>query len=92
MTTTSTDATTGDPGEDVLARAGLFQGVAAEARDALSSALQYADYSRGETVFNEGEQGDTLYIVLSGKIKVGRRASDGRENMLSVMGPSDMFG
>ena len=79
-------------GDDVLARAGLFQGVAEEARDALTSALSYADYTRGETVFAEGEQGDTLYIVLSGKVKVGRKAADGRENMLSVMGPSDMFG
>jgi CRP/FNR family cyclic AMP-dependent transcriptional regulator len=87
-----TDETQTSAGDDVLARAGLFQGVAAEAREALSSALQYGDYSRGETVFAEGEQGDTLYIVLSGKVKVGRRAADGRENMLSVMGPSDMFG
>ena len=79
-------------GSDVLARAGLFQGVAPEAREALSSALQFGDFSRGETVFQEGEQGDTLYIVLSGKVKVGRKAADGRENMLSVMGPSDMFG
>ena len=86
---TTDESTTGD---DVLARAGLFQGVAAEAREALASALQYGDYTRGETVFSEGEQGDTLYIVLSGKVKVGRRAADGRENMLSVMGPSDMFG
>ena len=29
---------------------------------------------------------------MSGKVKIGRRATDGRENMLSVMGPSDMFG
>ena len=78
--------------DDALARAGLFQGVAPEAREALASALQHGDYSRGETVFSEGEQGDTLYIVLTGKVKVGRRAADGRENMLSVMGPSDMFG
>lgn len=77
---------------DVLARAGLFQGVAAEARDALTAAMVFGDFSRGETVFGEGEQGDTLYIVLSGKIKIGRRAADGRENMLSVMGPADMFG
>jgi CRP/FNR family cyclic AMP-dependent transcriptional regulator len=79
-------------GDDVLARAGLFQGVAPEARNALESALQYGDYSRGEQVFTEGELGDSLYIVLTGKVKVGRRAADGRENMLSVMGPSDMFG
>jgi CRP/FNR family transcriptional regulator, cyclic AMP receptor protein len=78
--------------DEVLARAGLFQGVAPEAAEALASALTYGDFSRGEHVFQEGEQGDTLFIVLSGKIKIGRRAADGRENMLSVMGPSDMFG
>jgi CRP/FNR family cyclic AMP-dependent transcriptional regulator len=88
----TTDDSAETPGDSVLARAGLFQGVAEEAREALTSALQYSDYARGETVFTEGEQGDTLYIVLSGKVKVGRRAADGRENMLSVMGPSDMFG
>lgn len=78
--------------DDVLARAGLFQGVAPEAAEALASSLDYGDYTRGEPVFVEGEQGDTLYIVLSGKVKVGRRAADGRENMLAVMGPSDLFG
>jgi CRP/FNR family transcriptional regulator, cyclic AMP receptor protein len=78
--------------DEVLAAAGLFQGVAPEAAQALESALRYGDYSRGETIFNENEQGDTLYIVMTGKVKVGRRAADGRENMLSVMGPSDMFG
>ena len=78
--------------DEVLARAGLFQGVAPEAAEALASTLQITDYGRGEIVFSEGEQGDTLYIVVSGKVKIGRRATDGRENMLSVMGPSDMFG
>jgi CRP/FNR family cyclic AMP-dependent transcriptional regulator len=78
--------------DEVLAKAGLFQGVAPEAAEALADSLTYSDHVRGDTVFTEGEQGDTLYIVLSGKIKVGRKAADGRENMLSVMGPSDMFG
>ena len=78
--------------DDVLAAAGLFQGVTSEAADALAQSLKHADYSRGETVFVEGEQGDTLFIVETGKVKIGRRAADGRENMLSVMGPSDMFG
>ncbi|MGZ6792444.1 MAG: Crp/Fnr family transcriptional regulator [Mycobacteriales bacterium] len=78
--------------DEVLARAGLFQGIAVEAAEAVAASLEYGDYGRGETVFSEGEQGDTLYIVLAGKVKIGRRAVDGRENMLSVMGPSDMFG
>ena len=78
--------------DEVLTRAGLFQGVEAEAAEALAAGLTYADYTRGEAVFTEGEQGDTLFIVIQGKVKIGRRAADGRENMLSVMGPSDMFG
>ncbi len=78
--------------EEVLVQAGLFQGVAPEAAEALALSLTHVDYARGETVFVEGEQGDTLFIVETGKVKIGRRAADGRENMLSVMGPSDMFG
>ena len=78
--------------DEVLAKAGLFQGVAPEAAEAVAASLGYEEHVRGETVFAEGEEGDSLYIVLDGKVKIGRRAADGRENMLSVMGPSDMFG
>jgi CRP/FNR family cyclic AMP-dependent transcriptional regulator len=78
--------------DEVLARCGLFQGVDPEAAEALASSLEYVDAPKGQVVFNEGEPGDSLYIVMSGKVKVGRRAADGRENMLAVMGPSDLVG
>jgi CRP/FNR family transcriptional regulator, cyclic AMP receptor protein len=78
--------------DHVLARAGLFQGVSAEETEALVSSMEYVDLARGDTVFAEGEPGDSVYIVVEGKVKIGRRASDGRENMLAIMGPSDMFG
>ncbi len=78
--------------DEVLARAGIFQGVEPEARQALVATMSWQNLPRGGTVFAEGEQGDSVYIVLAGKIKIGRQATDGRENMLAVMGPSDMFG
>jgi len=78
--------------DEVLVRAGLFQGVEPEATAALISAMDYLDLARGDIVFAEGEQGDSLYIVLTGKVKIARHAPDGRENMLAIMGPSDMFG
>ena len=78
--------------DEVLARAGLFQGVEPESADELIRSMEYLDLARGDTVFAEGEQGDSLYIVLSGKVKIGRHAADGRENVLAIMGPSDMFG
>jgi CRP-like cAMP-binding protein len=78
--------------DEVLARSGLFQGVSAAAAEAAAEAFQSVEYPRGNTIFHEGDAGDSLYIVLSGKVKIGRKASDGRENMLAVMGPSDQFG
>ncbi|HEY0639167.1 MAG TPA: Crp/Fnr family transcriptional regulator [Pseudonocardiaceae bacterium] len=78
--------------DEVLARAGIFQGVEPAAAEALARSLEPVEFPRGHSIFAEGEQGDRLYIILSGKVKIGRRAPDGRENLLAVMGPSDMFG
>lgn len=78
--------------DEVLRRAGLFQGVAPEDVEALGSQFEIFDAPRGTTLFQEGEPGDSLYIVLSGKVKLGRRSPDGRENLVAIMGPADQFG
>ena len=78
--------------DEILARAGIFQGVEPSAVSALTKHLQPVDFPRGHTVFAEGEPGDRLFIIISGKVKIGRRSPDGRENLLTIMGPSDMFG
>ncbi|MEO6881440.1 MAG: Crp/Fnr family transcriptional regulator [Mycobacteriaceae bacterium] len=78
--------------DEVLTRAGIFQGVEPAAVEALAQQLQPVDFPRAHVIFNEGEPGDRLYIILSGKVKIGRRSPDGRENLLAIMGPSDMFG
>lgn len=77
---------------DVLAKAGLFQDVDPEAINALTAEIEYVDVVRGQIIFQEGEPGDSLYIVLAGKIKIGRKSPDGRENLVAIMGPSDQFG
>ena len=77
---------------EVLARSGIFQGVAPDAASALIGQLQQVSFPRGHAVFVEGEPGDRLYIILEGKVKIGRRTADGRESLITVMGPADMFG
>ncbi len=78
--------------DETLARAGIFQGIDPTAVEALSSALESVEFPRAHVIFAEGEPGDRLYIIVSGKVKIGRRSGDGRENLLMVFGPSDMFG
>lgn len=78
--------------QETLARAGIFQGVDPDAVSALITDMETVTFPRGMTIFDEGDPGDRLYIIVSGKVKLARHAPDGRENLLSVMGPSDMFG
>ena len=78
--------------DETLRRAGLFQGVDPDAVEALSNEFEIIDAPRGTTLFHEGDPGESLFIVLSGKVKLGRRSSDGRENLVAIMGPADQFG
>ncbi|WP_432832086.1 Crp/Fnr family transcriptional regulator [Dactylosporangium sp. CA-092794] len=78
--------------DEALARSGLLQGVEPEAAEELAGNFEQVEIRRGEVLFTEDEPGDSLYIVLSGKIKLGRRSLDGRQNLLAIMGPGDMVG
>jgi CRP/FNR family cyclic AMP-dependent transcriptional regulator len=78
--------------DKILARAGMFQGVEPSAVSALTSQLDRVDFPCRHTVFAEGEPGDRLFIIIAGKVKIGRRSPDGRENLLTIMGPADIFG
>jgi CRP/FNR family cyclic AMP-dependent transcriptional regulator len=78
--------------EDVLRDTPLFESLTEEDAKALRSGVIDVHLDRGERLFAEGDAGDKLYIILSGKIKLTKAAPDGRENLLSVHGPGEMFG
>ncbi len=78
--------------DDALSEAPLFDALTEEDSRALRSKVSVVKLDRGERLFAEGAEGDKLYIILSGKIKLTRAAPDGRENLLSVHGPGEMFG
>ena len=78
--------------ESALTKAAIFQGVAPDAVEALSRQLQPVSFRRGTEVFAEGQPGDELYIITEGKVKIGRGGGPGRESLLALLGPGDMFG
>ena len=78
--------------DEVLTRSGIFGRVEAGALSALTERLEPVDFPSGHTVYAEGDPGDCMYIIISGKVKVGRGSRDGGEDLLAVMGPSEMFG
>ena len=77
---------------DVLRQAPLFSALDDEAASALRASMTETKIRRGEVLFREGDSGDRLFVVSDGKIKLGRTSSDGRENLLAILGPGQMFG
>jgi CRP-like cAMP-binding protein len=49
-------------------------------------------YPKDTVVFFENEEGDSFFMILEGRIKVTILGDDGREIILSVLGPGDFFG
>jgi CRP/FNR family transcriptional regulator, cyclic AMP receptor protein len=78
-------------GQDVRS-APLFAALDEEAANALRSTMREIRLRRGQILFAEGDPGDRLYVIAEGKVKLGMRSGDGRENLLAVLGPNQMFG
>jgi CRP-like cAMP-binding protein len=48
--------------------------------------------AKGGILFKEGDEGEHVYVIVDGKLKLGTASGDGRENLLSILGPGEMFG
>ena len=77
---------------DIVRRAPLFTALDDEAAASLMDSMVEVPLARGEQLFAEGDRGDRLYVIVEGKIKLGRTSADGRENLLAILGPGEMFG
>src|ERR1700682_6469863 len=60
--------------------------------DVVRSVATEKTYPKNAVVLTEGEMGDSLYMIQSGKVKVFIGDEDGREIILKILGPGDFFG
>ncbi len=49
-------------------------------------------YAAGATIIHEGDEGDSVYVLLSGRVKVSVTATDGQQSVLCVLGPGELLG
>ena len=58
----------------------------------LAARGQVRTFPKNAVIINEGDRGDSLYVILSGKVKVYVSDDDGREMILDLYGPGDYVG
>lgn len=76
----------------LLAATDLFRHLDAAALAQLDSVAVNRTYRRGEVVFTEGAEPDSLFVVARGRIAIANKSIDGRESMVALMEPGDLFG
>ena len=76
----------------ILAITPLFKGVAPEQLDDISALTVERKYKRGESIFMEGDVADGFYIVADGQVKIFKTSLEGKEQILHIYGPGNLFG
>jgi CRP/FNR family transcriptional regulator, cyclic AMP receptor protein len=75
-----------------LKRVPLFAGLTDAQYDLLAAGSTRRNFPKGRMMVAEGEPSQSLYILLSGRAKVQRSDSEGKEVILAVLGPGEFFG
>lgn len=76
----------------VLQRNYLFRGLSERAIDTIAEGAVRRSYDKGAIIFAQGDAGDALYGVASGRIRISASGSGGQEVFLNIMEPGDTFG
>jgi CRP-like cAMP-binding protein len=78
---------------DVLARTDFFADAPTETIEALAAHGYERELVRGDTLFNEGDPPDALYVVTRGRMAIAlANPVDRRESVVALMEPGDLFG
>lgn len=70
----------------------LFSDLKPEELAALEEVSIVKTVPRQTILFSEGDHSDSFYVIVSGKVSVGINDEEGREVILSILGPGEYFG
>jgi len=70
----------------------LFEGLQTKQHEALATIARKRPYKKGQTIFSEGDEGTGFYAIISGRVKIFKLSPDGKEQILHMMGPGEIFG
>jgi CRP-like cAMP-binding protein len=70
----------------------LFAGLDDRELEAVATVAKSRRYARDEVVFHADESGDVFFLIQSGRVKVTMISPEGKEIILSILGPGEFFG
>lgn len=78
--------------EKILRRSELFSSLNEGELRNISKFFEQTEYRNNETIFSEGDPSDKFYIVAEGSVKILKHTAMGKDIILEIMSPGDIFG
>jgi CRP-like cAMP-binding protein len=75
-----------------LNRVSLFTELSPDELSGLAARLRERRFPKGQIIFAQGDPGNTLYLIANGRVKIVLGSNEGKELVISVLGPGDFFG
>jgi CRP-like cAMP-binding protein len=75
-----------------LKRIDLFSGLKPEAVELIAKVATEESHALGTKIFQHGDAGDKLYLILEGRVRISRDVPGMGEEALAVLGPGQIFG
>jgi len=76
---------------DIIKKIPLFSELEPKELEQVKNIYLLRKYKKGQIIFIEGEPGEAVYFVKRGKIKIYKSDAEGREYILHIFGPGDIF-
>ena len=70
----------------------LFQGLTDDALNLIAQVTAEESHAMGTKIFQHGDTGDKLYLIMEGKVRISRDVPGMGEEALAVLGPGQVFG
>jgi CRP/FNR family transcriptional regulator, cyclic AMP receptor protein len=75
-----------------LSKITLFRGLNQEALGLIAQIAVEESHGLGTKIFEHGDTGEKLYLILEGKIRISREVAGMGEEALAILGPGSVFG
>lgn len=75
-----------------LPESNLFAGLSDEERTLIASEMKPSNFKSGQLIFSRGDDGETLYVVLEGRVRLSVLTADGRELSFTHATTGNTFG
>ena len=78
--------------DDVLRRTTIFRRLTPDDRQRLAAVAHTREYDKGDVLFSEGDASESMFTVVSGRVKVSKMTARGTDVILELFGPGDPVG